>query len=134
MTLEQEIRFYIPLELTRLTAMSSLIGNHTMNLSYLLKENFKNLLLDLLITRRSFENFSYQVVRCRRDEDSEEYAGTYYEALNQTLLTQKHKSIGVASQYILRSGSSWHRLNSSMLKNRRSFSLVISKLMSAFSL
>ena len=87
MTLEQEIRFYIPLELTRLTAMSSLIGNHTMNLSYLLKENFKNLLLDLLITRRSFENFSYQVVRCRKDEDSEEYAGTYYEALNQTLLT-----------------------------------------------
>ena len=31
----------------------------------------------------------YQVVRCHKDGDSEEYAGTYYEALNQTLLTQK---------------------------------------------
>ena len=31
----------------------------------------------------------YQVVLYHEDEDSEEYARTYYEALNQTLLTQK---------------------------------------------
>ena len=68
--------------------MSSLIGNHMMDLLYLLKENFKNLLFDLLITGRSFENLSYQVVRYHKGEDSEEYARTYYEALNQTLLTQ----------------------------------------------
>ena len=38
------------------TNMSSLTGNHTMDLFYLLKENFKNLLFDLLIRGRSFEN------------------------------------------------------------------------------
>ena len=40
-------------------AMSSLKGNHTMDLLYLLNKNFKNLLFDLLITERSFENLSY---------------------------------------------------------------------------
>ena len=29
----------------------------------------------------------YQVVHCHRDGDSEEYTRTYYEVLNQTLLT-----------------------------------------------
>ena len=33
----------------------------------------------------------YQVVRYHKDEDSEEYARTYYGALNQTLLTQKYR-------------------------------------------
>ena len=33
----------------------------------------------------------YQVVRYQKDEDSEEYTLTYYEALNQTLLTQKYR-------------------------------------------
>ena len=33
----------------------------------------------------------YQVVRYHKDEDSEEYTRTYYEALNQTLLTQKYR-------------------------------------------
>ena len=33
----------------------------------------------------------YQVVRCHKDEDSEEYARTQCEALNQTLLTQKFR-------------------------------------------
>ena len=32
----------------------------------------------------------YQVARNPKDEDSEEYARMYYEALNQTLLTQKY--------------------------------------------
>ena len=33
----------------------------------------------------------YQVVRYHKDYDSEEYARTYYEALNQTLVTQKYQ-------------------------------------------
>ena len=62
-----------------------------MDLLYLQKENFKNLLFNLLITGRRFENLSYQVVRYHKDEDSEKYARTYYEALNQALLTQKYR-------------------------------------------
>ena len=70
--------------------MISLTGNHMMNLLYLLKRNFKYLLFDLLITGRSFENLSYlSVVRYHKDKHSEEYTWKYYEALNQTLLTQK---------------------------------------------
>ena len=41
------------------TAMSSITGNHTMVLFYLLKKIFKNLLFDSTITQRSFENLSY---------------------------------------------------------------------------
>ena len=65
-----------------------------MDLLYLLKENFKNLLFDLLITGRSFENLSY-LSSCsfdHKDEDSEEFIRAYYKALNQTLLTQTHRS------------------------------------------
>ena len=73
--------------------MNFLTGNHTKDLLYLLKENFKNLIFDLLITGRSFESWSYlssyQVYH--KDEDSEEYARTNYETLNQTCL---YKSIG----------------------------------------
>ena len=39
--------------------MSSLTANHAMDLLYLLKKKFKNLLFDLLITGKSFENLSY---------------------------------------------------------------------------
>ena len=66
------------------------------------------------------------------DSNSEKHARTYYEALNLTLLTQKYR--GAVFQYILRPGSLWHLLNGSMLKCKRIFSLVISKLMFAFSL
>ena len=63
-----------------------------MDLLYLLKENFKNLLFDLLIIGRSFENLSYlSSCSLHKDEDSEEYARTYYEALNQNLPTQKYR-------------------------------------------
>ena len=62
-----------------------------MDLFYMLKENFKNLRFDLLIMGKSFENLSIsQVVRCYKDEDSEEYARMYYKTLNQTLITQKY--------------------------------------------
>ena len=33
----------------------------------------------------------YEAVRCHKDEDSEEYAGTYYEILNQTLFRQTYQ-------------------------------------------
>ena len=35
----------------------------------------------------------YQVVRYHKDEDSEEYTRTYYDALNQTFLTQKYRGL-----------------------------------------
>ena len=96
MPLQQRIRFYIPLESTCCyllrTTMSSLTGNHTMDLFYLLKESFKNLLFDLLAREGALRIcLIYQVVRSHKDQDSEEYARTYYEALNQTLLTQKYR-------------------------------------------
>ena len=59
-----------------------------MDLLYLLKEDFKNLLFDLLIIGRRLGNLSY-LSSCllHKDEDSEEYARTYSQALNQTLFT-----------------------------------------------
>ena len=61
-----------------------------MDLFCLLKESFKNLLFDPLITGRSFDKLPY-LSSCllSQNGDSKEYARTYYEALNQTLLTQK---------------------------------------------
>ena len=61
-----------------------------MDLLYLLKENFKNLLFDLLIIGTGFKNLSYlsgcSLHKDEDSEDSEEYARAYYEALNQTSL------------------------------------------------
>ena len=56
------------------TGMNSVTVNHTMDLFYLLKENFIVLF--------------YQVIRFHKDGDFEEYPRTHYEALNQTLLKQ----------------------------------------------
>ena len=65
-----------------------------MDLFYLLKQNFEKspiwltnhgLPVNLRICR------IYQVVPCHIDKDSEEYSQTYYEALNQILLTQKYR-------------------------------------------
>ena len=58
-----------------------------MDLLYLLKENLRNLIFDLLIIGGSFENLFYLSIG-HKDEDSEEYAQTYYKALNQTLFGQ----------------------------------------------
>ena len=57
-----------------------------MNFFYLLKESFNNLLFDSLNI-----GMDCQVARCHKDGHSEECARTYYEALNQTLLTQKYR-------------------------------------------
>ena len=46
-----------------------------MDLLNLLKKDFKNILFDLLIIGRSFENLSYlSSCSLHKDEDSEEYA------------------------------------------------------------
>ena len=102
--------------------MNFLTGNYTIDLFYLLKENFKNLLSDLLITERSFENLSY-LSNC---------------SLSQRWRFRRIRSNvlrGIESNLAYKkvSGSLWHPLSSSMLKNERIFLLVISKLMSAFS-
>ena len=60
-----------------------------MDLFYLSKENFKNFLFDLPQEGASRIFLIYHIVHCHEDEDSEEYPQTYYETLNQTLLTQK---------------------------------------------
>ena len=83
--------------------------------STLLKENFKNLLFDLLITGKSFKNLSY------------------LSSTRHWIRPSLHKSSEVVSQYIIRSWSLWHPRSNSMLKINRFFSLVLSKLMSAFS-
>ena len=72
--------------------MRSVTGHHATDLFNLLKENVKNLLFDSLITEGASRIcLIYEVVRCHKDGDSEEYARTYYEALNQTLLTKKYR-------------------------------------------
>ena len=71
------------------TAMSSLTGNHAMDLLYLLKRTLRSSYLTHQLLEGASRNcLIYQVDRYHKDEDSEEYARTYYEALNP-------KSIGV---------------------------------------
>ena len=88
MPLQQGPRFYIPLEST---CCSFVTENHTMDLFYLLTENFKNLLVDSSQEGSSRICLIYQVVRCNKEGDLEEYIRTYYEALNKTLLTQNYQ-------------------------------------------
>ena len=84
----------------------------------------------------------YKIVRCHKG-DSEEYARTYYDGLNNTLLVDLScracllactKVSGVFSQYVLRSKSLWYPLSSSMLKNMQFFSLIISKFLWLYNL
>ena len=115
-----------------LTAMSSLTENHAMDLLYLLKENLNNLLFDLLIIGRSFEYLSY-LSSCSLSQRWR------FWRIRSTVLRGTEsdlaytKILGASSKYILWSGSLWYPVRSSLLKNKRIFSLVISKLMPAFS-
>ena len=111
--------------------MSSLTGNYTMDLLYLLKENFKNSLFDLLVIGRSFENLCY-LSSCSISQ-SWRFWRTLQRITRHWIRPCSHKSIVVTSQYILWSGSLWYPVRSSMLKNKRIFSLVILALMPAFS-
>ena len=104
MPMQQGPRFYIPLESTFLfdtPAMSSVTGNHTMDLSYPLRENL--LLKISFLTYWSWQGaseicFIYQVVQCHWG-DSEEYTPSYCEALNQTLLAQKYRGLSSNTFY-----------------------------------
>ena len=62
MPLQQGPRFYIPPESTCclliVYAISCVTGNHTMDLFYLLKENFKSLIYNSLITVKYFDKFA----------------------------------------------------------------------------
>ena len=114
------------------TAMSSLTGNHTMDLFYLLKKNSKNLLLDLLIPGKSFKKLSY-LSSCLLSQRSRfrKICSNVLRGIESGLAYTKVS--GVASQYILWSQSLWYPVRSRTLKNKLFLSLVISKLMPAFS-
>ena len=99
-----------------------------MDLLYLLIENFKNLLFDLLIIRRSFENLPY-LWSCSLSQRwrfwiirSNELGGIESDLVYTEVL-------GVAFQYILWPGSLWYPVRNSPLKNKQIFLLVISKTM-----
>ena len=98
------------------TGMSSLTVNHSMDLLYLLKENFKYLLMDLLITGSSFENLIY-LSSCSL---SQRWRFLNVLQSNEWDLTYTNVS-GVASQYILWSGSLWYPIRSRMLKTNQLF-------------
>ena len=103
-----------------------------MDLLYLLKGTFKNLLSDLLITGRSSERLSY-LLGCSLSQRLR-FWRIRSNVLRRTESDLAYtKVLGVASQYVLWSGSLCYPLRSIMLKNKRIFSLVISKLMPAFS-
>ena len=112
------------------TAMSFLTENHTMDLFLL---NFINLLFDLLITGKSFENLSY-LSSCSLSQKWR------FSRLRSKVLLGIEPDLActkvsmVASQYLLWSGRLWYPLISGMVKNKGIFSLVIWELMPAFSL
>ena len=113
--LQQGIRFYIFLESTFLfVAYYQTFLTVTMDLLYLLKENFKNILFDLLITGRSFENLPY-LWSCLLSQRwrSWRIRSNVLRGIESDLAYTKVS--GFAFQYIW-SGSLWHPLSSSMLK------------------
>ena len=115
------------------TAMSSVAGNYTMDSFYLLKENFKNLLFDCLITGKNCENLSYLSSYLLSERWS--FQRIHLNVLRDIESDLAYTKVsGVICQFILRSGSLWPPLSISVHKIKRLFSLVISKLMSAFSL
>ena len=113
--LQQGIRFYIFLESTFLfVAYYQTFLTVTMDLLYLLKENFKNILFDLLITGRSFENLPY-LWSCLLSQRwrSWRIRSNVLRGVESDLAYTKVS--GFAFQYMW-SGSLWHPLSSSMLK------------------
>ena len=114
--LQRGIRFYISLKSTCLfVAYYQTFLTGTMDLLHLLKENFKNILFDLLITGRSFQNLSY-LWSCSLSQRwrSWRIRSNVLRGIESDLAYTKVS--GFAFQYILWSGSLWHPLSSSMLK------------------
>ena len=102
------------------TAMSSLTGNHTMDLLYLLKKNFENLLFELLITGRSFDNLSYlRSFSSSRIWRFWRIHSNVLQGIESDLAYTK--VFGVASHYILWTGSSWYPVRGSTLRNKQYF-------------
>ena len=104
------------------TVMSFVTGNHTMDMFYLLKENFP---IGLFNHEKEFREFvlfiKLFVVTTWRFWTKR---SNILRSIESGLASTKVSGI---SQYILWSGSLWHPLNSSMLKNKWIFSLVISE-------
>ena len=112
-----------------------------MDLLHLLKENFKNLLFESLITGKNFKNLSSLSsfslsqrwrLRCPENRDVQIIRLNVLQGIESNLAYTK--VLEVVSQHILRSRTLWHPLSSGMFKNEQIFSSVILKLMSAFSL
>ena len=108
MRLQHGLRFYIPLESLAFysslpTTMSSVAANHAMNLFYLMKENFKNLLFDSLITRRSFKNLSYLFISCSLSQRwiFQTIRSNVLRGINQSLNTQTYRGLSLNIFYIL---------------------------------
>ena len=89
-----------------------------------------NLLFELLITQRKLENLSYLSSRLLSQR-------WWFRRIHSNVLRNIESDLAytlVISQYILRSGSLWYPLSTSMFKDKQIFLLVVSKLMAAFSL
>ena len=136
MPMQQGPIFYIPLKLTCLfDAYCYEFCNRESYDEFVLPVEreliFKNLLFDLLITARNFKNLFY-LSSCSLWQIIPK--NTLKRITRHWIRPCLHKSIGVVCQYIFLSESIWHPLSSSMLKNKQILSLIISKLISTFSL
>ena len=109
--------------------MSSLTENHTMDLLYLLKQNFKPNYLTIQL--RQFVLFIKLFLITKMKILKNTIHSNVLRGIEPDLAYKKVS--GVSSQYTLWSGSLWYPVRSSLLKNKRFFSFLISKLMPAFS-
>ena len=93
------------------TTMSSVKGNHMMNLFYLSKQTFKNLVFHSLITGKSFKNLLY-LSSCWMSQRRR------FKRIRSNVLRGIESDLAyikvskVVSQYILQSGSLWYPLSS----------------------
>ena len=92
----------------------------------------KNLLFDLLTMARSFKNLFYSSSCSLPQKRFHRIRLHVLQGIESDLACTKVS--GVVYQYILRFGSLWHPPSSSMLMNKQTFSLIISKLISDISL
>ena len=137
MPMQQGPRFYIHLEWTCLfDAHCYEFRDRESNDRFVLPAEreliVKNLLFNLLIMARSFKNLLY-LSSCSLPQRRFHRIRSHVLQGTESDLAYTKVS-GVVYQYILRFRSLWHPLSSSMLINKQIFSLVISKLISAFCL
>ena len=112
MPLQQVIRFYIPPEST---CCLFLAYCH----EFLNREPYDGFVIPVEREEASRICLIFQVIRCHKDEDSE---CVTLERIRGIESNHAYTEVsGVASQYILRSGSLWHPLSSSMLEYKQIF-------------